>query len=69
MAVSQIVKDFLSQYMHPSNIEVIYNGIDLEKYNSKASPDSSLIDEFTTLKNKVLVGLVGRIARITWRLQ
>lgn len=64
VAVSQIVKDFVSLYMHPSNLEIIYNGIDLEKYNGKASPKSSLLEEFPTLENKILVGLVGRIAKV-----
>ncbi|MCK4828105.1 glycosyltransferase family 4 protein, partial [bacterium] len=49
---------------HPSTIEVIYNVIDFEKYNSKALSDSSLLEEFPTLENKILVGLVGRIAKV-----
>ena len=64
VAVSQIVKDFLSSYITPSKIKLIYNGIDIDKFNGKRSLSKSLIEEFPTLKNKVLVGLVGRIARV-----
>lgn len=64
VAVSQILKDFLSSYVTPSKIKLIYNGIDIDKFNGKRSLSKSLIEEFPTLKNKVLVGLVGRISRV-----
>ncbi|MBE9571085.1 MAG: glycosyltransferase family 4 protein [Proteobacteria bacterium] len=64
VAVSQIVKDFLCPYIAPSKINLINNGIDIDKFKEKTSSSKSLLEEFPTLKNKVLVGLVGRIARV-----
>lgn len=64
VAVSQIVKNFISSYIAPSKIHLIYNGIDIDKYKEKTLPSKSLLDEFPTLKNKVLVGLVGRISKV-----
>ncbi len=64
VAVSQIVKDFLSSYVTPSKIKLIYNGIDIDRFNGKIPPSKFLLEEFPNLKDKILVGLVGRIARV-----
>lgn len=64
VVVSRVVRDFLSQYIPVANIEVIYNGTELDKFNGKTSQTGCLVEEFPNLSDKVLVGLVGRIARV-----
>lgn len=64
VAVSQIVKDFVSGYVDPSKVHVIYNGIDMDKYNDGVLANGNLVKDYPTLKNKVRVALVGRIAEV-----
>jgi glycosyltransferase involved in cell wall biosynthesis len=63
VAVSQDVKQFLSQYISQDGIEVIHNGIDLHEFDMLSTQQSGIKNEFQ-LDGKKMVVLVGRIASV-----
>lgn len=64
VTVSEMVQDFLSSYITRSKMQLIYNGIDTDQFNKKNPSSGSLFDEYPGLKEKTLVTLIGRIARV-----
>ncbi|MCK4791563.1 MAG: glycosyltransferase family 4 protein [Desulfobacteraceae bacterium] len=63
IAVSQDVRNFLKKYLPDSDIQVIYNGIDLEETDALNTGPSTIREEFQ-LHGKKIVSLVGRIAKV-----
>ena len=63
-AVSETVKKFHAKYIPAEQIETIYNGIDLDNFDRLAAEDSTLLKDFPFIKDKLLIGLVGRIAKV-----
>lgn len=64
VAVSQTVKDLLSRYMPLHKTEVIYNGIDLSRFDGRKRLSGCLHSEFPCLHDKLLAALVGRVAKV-----
>ena len=61
---SQAVKDFHAQYIPAEEMDVIYNGIDLEQFDHDFEKPDSLADEFPDIKGKIIIATIGRIARV-----
>jgi glycosyltransferase involved in cell wall biosynthesis len=63
-AVSNTVKNYVAKYIPLEQIDVIHNGIDLDEFDRLAAQPCTLFSELPQLKNKFLIGLVGRIAKV-----
>lgn len=63
IAVSEDVKKFLERYLPEDNVQVIYNGIDLKKFDENVARPSTIRNEFH-LNGKYVVAMVGRIAEV-----
>ncbi|OFW63566.1 MAG: hypothetical protein A2Z35_02070 [Actinobacteria bacterium RBG_19FT_COMBO_36_27] len=62
VAVSNSVKEFISKYTsEKEKIDVIYNGIDFERFNSENLYKTSLFTDYPCLKEKKIVSLIGRV--------
>ena len=62
VAVSNSVKEFISEYISEEwKIDVIHNGIDLERFNTKNICETSLFTDYPYLKEKKIVSLIGRV--------
>ena len=63
-AVSETVKKFHAKYIPAEQIATIHNGIDLDNFDRLSTEDSTLLKDFPFIKDKLLIGLVGRIAKV-----
>jgi glycosyltransferase involved in cell wall biosynthesis len=67
LAVSDSVKDFMvnDRSMRGSDIQIIWNGIPVDEFNSKKSEDvRALKAKIGILQNTKVVGIVGRLAEM-----
>ena len=62
VSVSKSVKEIISRYIfEKEKIDVVYNGIDIEKFNSSNYLKSSIYKDYPHLEGKKLVSLIGRV--------
>ncbi len=62
IAVSNSVKEFISQYItEKEKIDIIYNGIDFERFNPEIPHKAGLFASFPHLQGKKIVALIGRV--------
>jgi glycosyltransferase involved in cell wall biosynthesis len=65
VAVSKSVRDSIGKYIScKGKIDVVYNGLDLEKLDKDRNVDSSLFREFPKLRDKKIICLIGRVYKI-----
>jgi len=64
VANSHAVKQFLLQYLPCQRVEVIQNGVDLERFHGDTVGACNLEGEYDVLKRKRKVALVGRVSPV-----
>ena len=66
IVVSNAVKQrMIEKKIKDRNIVVIYNGVDLEEFDSQVEVDSTIIEKYEISSKHILIGMVGRI--VPWK--
>ncbi|MFZ2865055.1 MAG: glycosyltransferase family 4 protein [Ignavibacteriaceae bacterium] len=64
IAISSVIKEnlLLTTSLKENKIKIVYNGVDLEKFNPDNAVRSKLRDEIGVDKNNLLIGMTGRFS-------
>jgi len=64
IAISSIIKNNLAQttLLAEDKIKIIFNGVDLEKFNSKNADRNKLRKKLNVNENEILIGMTGRFS-------
>lgn len=59
IVASQAIKDIISQFVSKEKIEIVYNGVDLNQFDSNL--ESKIKEEFKILPETKLIGIIGSL--------